>query len=79
MQTVREPRISRATEELKVSQDQYCDLEDNQQKLEGWIPVQTLPDSNELKYAPSPKSKNWHKYVRDGQPTQCAGRYTLPL
>ena len=57
MQTVREPRISRATEELKVSQDQYCDLEDNQQKLEGWIPVQTLPDSNELKYAPSPKSK----------------------
>ena len=49
MQTVREPRISRATEELKVSQDQYCDLEDNQQKLEGWIPVQTLPDSNELK------------------------------
>ena len=57
MQTVREPRISRATEELKVSQDQYYDLEDNQQKLEGWIPVATLPDSNELKYSPSPKSK----------------------
>ena len=57
MQTVREPRISRATEGLLFSLDQHCDTRDNLRDLVSWLPVAAPPDSSELKYSLSPKSR----------------------
>ena len=57
MQIVREPRISRATEGLLFSLDQHCDTSDSLRDLVSWLPVAAPPDSSELKYSLSPKSK----------------------
>ena len=57
MQIVREPRISRATEGLLFSLDQHCDTSDSLRDLVSWLPVAAPPDSSELTYSLSPKSK----------------------